>query len=187
MAFARSLADAGFRVLPVTCPAEALTILRAVKGIRVVVTDAVFTSGDLSGLQLARRARTRWNAQVVITSSEVVEIENLTAGMCFITKPVHGTTLAHLVRELISKADEPELEPIAIPRSPGSRRPEALTPRQHEVLDLLVQGKSTAGMAEAMGLAANTVRVHLIGVFRVLGVSSRSQAVLAASQRLQTQ
>jgi DNA-binding NarL/FixJ family response regulator len=82
---------------------------------------------------------------------------------------------------------EPELEPIAIPRSPGSRRPEALTPRQHEVLDLLVQGKSTAGMAEAMGLAASTVRVHLIGVFRVLGVSSRSQAVLAASQRVRTQ
>jgi hypothetical protein len=43
----------GFRVLPVAHPAEALSILRAVPGIRVVVTDAGFRSGDLSGLQLA--------------------------------------------------------------------------------------------------------------------------------------
>jgi DNA-binding CsgD family transcriptional regulator len=128
----------------------------------------------------------------VITAGEGFETKDLTVGMCLITKPVYGTTLAHLVRELISKADEPEpevpkLEPIAIPRSPGSRRPEALTPRQHEVLDLLMQGKSTAGIAKAMGLSVNTVRAHVAGVFRVLGVSSRSQAVLAESQRLQTQ
>jgi DNA-binding NarL/FixJ family response regulator len=189
---ARSLADAGFRVLPVAHPAEALSILKAVPGIRAVVTDAVFTSGDLSGLQLARRVRSRWNAQVLIVSSGVVETEDLTDGMCFITKPVHGATLVHLVRELISKADEPEPEPIElepgeIPRSLSSRRPEALTPRQQEVLDLLMKGKSTNGIAEAMGLAVNTVRVHLIGVYRVLGVASRLEAALVGLQRLQIQ
>jgi DNA-binding NarL/FixJ family response regulator len=180
------LEDAGLRVIPVAHPAEALSILKTVPGIRAVVTDAVFTSGDLSGLQLARRVRSRWNAQVLIASSEVVETEDLTDGMCFITKPVHGATLVHLVRDLISKADEPEPEPVETARS-RSRRPWALTPRRQEALDLLVQGKSTDGIAEAMGLSVNTVRVHLSGVYRVLGVASRLEAALAGLQRLQTQ
>jgi DNA-binding NarL/FixJ family response regulator len=50
-----------------------------------------------------------------------------------------------------------------------------------------VQGKSTDGIAEAMGLSVNTVRVHLSGVYRVLGVASRLEAALVGLQRLQTQ
>jgi DNA-binding CsgD family transcriptional regulator len=58
-----------------------------------------------------------------------------------------------------------------------------LTPRQHEVLALLMQGKSNRQIAEALGLSPNTVRVHLVTIFRVLGVSSRTEALLAGMRR----
>jgi DNA-binding NarL/FixJ family response regulator len=60
----------------------------------------------------------------------------------------------------------------------------ALTPRQHEVLELLVQGKSNRDIAEVMGLSENTVKVHLAAIFRVLGVSSRTEALLAGLKQL---
>jgi DNA-binding NarL/FixJ family response regulator len=60
-----------------------------------------------------------------------------------------------------------------------------LTPRQHEVLALVVQGKSNRDIAEAMGLSENTVKVHLVAIFRVLGVSSRTEALLAGMKRMQ--
>jgi DNA-binding NarL/FixJ family response regulator len=60
----------------------------------------------------------------------------------------------------------------------------ALTPRQHEVLALLVQGKSNSEIAQALDMAENTVKVHLSAIFRVLGVHSRTGALLAGMKRL---
>jgi DNA-binding NarL/FixJ family response regulator len=51
---------------------------------------------------------------------------------------------------------------------------------------LLVQGKSNREIAEAMGLSENTVKVHLAAIYRVLGVSSRAEALLAGMKRLST-
>lgn len=55
-----------------------------------------------------------------------------------------------------------------------------LTPRQQIVLTLLSQGLSNKEIAEQMGLAEITVKIHLSAIFRVLGVNRRTQAVLAA-------
>jgi DNA-binding NarL/FixJ family response regulator len=58
-----------------------------------------------------------------------------------------------------------------------------LTARQHEVLALVVQGKSNRDIAEVMGLSENTVKVHLAAIFRALGVSTRTEALLAGMKR----
>ena len=55
-----------------------------------------------------------------------------------------------------------------------------LTPRQVEVLRLLEQGRSTKQIAAELHLSTETVRSHIRGVFRALGVSSRLEAVAAA-------
>jgi DNA-binding NarL/FixJ family response regulator len=51
-----------------------------------------------------------------------------------------------------------------------------LTPRQKDVLTLIVKGKSNKEIARGLGLGEGTVKVHLAALFRVLGVSSRSAA-----------
>jgi PAS domain S-box-containing protein len=55
-----------------------------------------------------------------------------------------------------------------------------LTPRQVEVLRLLEQGRSTKQIAAELHLSTETVRNHIRGLFRALGVSSRLEAVAAA-------
>jgi DNA-binding NarL/FixJ family response regulator len=77
------------------------------------------------------------------------------------------------------------------PAPPGSdRKPTAetdevgaaLTRRQRDVLDLMAQGKSNREIAQGLGLAEGTVKVHVAAVLRTLNVSNRTQAVLAAAR-----
>jgi len=60
-----------------------------------------------------------------------------------------------------------------------------LTPRQTEVLALLLQGKPNKLIARELKLSVETVKDHVAAVLRALNVSSRTQAVLAVSQMSQ--
>jgi len=60
-----------------------------------------------------------------------------------------------------------------------------LTPRQTDVLALLLQGQPNKLIARELGLSVETVKDHVAAVLRALGVSSRTQAVLAVSQMTQ--
>jgi len=57
-----------------------------------------------------------------------------------------------------------------------------LTPRQTDVLALLLQGQPNKLIARALNLSVETVKDHVAAVLRTLNVSSRTQAVLAVSQ-----
>lgn len=59
-----------------------------------------------------------------------------------------------------------------------------LTPRQSEVLELLLQGQPNKLIARQLNLSVETVKDHVASLLRVLGVSSRTQAVLAVSQMM---
>jgi PAS domain S-box-containing protein len=61
----------------------------------------------------------------------------------------------------------------------GSPHP-GLTPRQVEVLRLLERGLSTKQIAQELHLSTETVKNHIRGVFRALGVNSRLEAVAVA-------
>ena len=60
-----------------------------------------------------------------------------------------------------------------------------LTPRQDDVLGLLLQGKPNKLIARELNVSVETVKDHVAAVLRALGVSSRTQAVLAVSQMQQ--
>ena len=60
-----------------------------------------------------------------------------------------------------------------------------LTPRQTDVLALLLQGKPNKLIARDLNLSVETVKDHVAAVLRTLNVSSRTQAVLAVSQMSQ--
>jgi DNA-binding NarL/FixJ family response regulator len=60
-----------------------------------------------------------------------------------------------------------------------------LTPRQTDVLALLLQGKPNKLIARDLNLSVETVKDHVAAVLRTLNVSSRTQAVLAVAQMSQ--
>jgi DNA-binding NarL/FixJ family response regulator len=86
--------------------------------------------------------------------------------------------------------------PAAMPRAPapqGAHAPAAapsgqqpplrqLTPRQQDVLTLLAQGRSTKEIARALDLGVGTIKVHLDGIYRALGVHGRGAAVARAQE-----
>jgi len=57
-----------------------------------------------------------------------------------------------------------------------------LTPRQGQVLALLMRGCSNKEICRDLGLAERTVKLHVTAVLSALSVSSRTQAVLAATR-----
>jgi DNA-binding NarL/FixJ family response regulator len=190
---ARMLMSGGFRVVSAASADEALEVLGAGLGIKAVVTDVNLAGSSMDGFALAQRVWREWRIGMVVMSGQVSsEQGELPPGALFLAKPVHKATLIHLVRDVVGRDPALTTYRAEVDRTSGSPivDPEArqtLTPRQHEVLELLVQGKSNREIAEAMGLSENTVKVHLVTVFKVLGVSSRTEALLAGLKRLSSQ
>jgi DNA-binding NarL/FixJ family response regulator len=58
-----------------------------------------------------------------------------------------------------------------------------LSPREREVLALLVRGNSNKEIAQQLFIADATVKAHLRVIFMRLGVTDRTQAVVTAIQR----
>lgn len=57
-----------------------------------------------------------------------------------------------------------------------------LTPRQGQVLALLMKGRSNKHICRDLGLAERTVKAHMSAVLNALKVTSRTQAVIAAGK-----
>jgi DNA-binding NarL/FixJ family response regulator len=64
----------------------------------------------------------------------------------------------------------------------GDPRELGLTSRQVEVLKLILQGLPNKIICKRLALAEGTVKVHVAGVLRTLGVHNRTQAVVAANE-----
>lgn len=58
-----------------------------------------------------------------------------------------------------------------------------LTPREYDVLVLLVQGLKNPQIAEELVVSVSTVKFHVGTILKKLGVQNRTQAVLAALDR----
>jgi DNA-binding NarL/FixJ family response regulator len=80
----------------------------------------------------------------------------------------------------ISTLPEPlkELEPSEA-ESEGTS---PLTPRQQDVLDLLVKGKTNKEIALVLGLGEGTVKIHMAAIFRYFGVNNRAAAAVAGAR-----
>lgn len=76
-------------------------------------------------------------------------------------------------------ADEPA--PVAAPARAWAELP--LTPRQKGVLELLARGLSNKEIARELNVSVDTVKDHVAAVLKALGASSRTQAVLIATQK----
>ena len=66
----------------------------------------------------------------------------------------------------------------------GSMTPASLglTPRQSEVLFLILQGKSAKAICRELSLSSGTVKIHTSAALRALNVTTRTQAVIAAGR-----
>jgi DNA-binding NarL/FixJ family response regulator len=57
-----------------------------------------------------------------------------------------------------------------------------LTPRQREVLAVVMQGKSNKAICRALNLAEPTVKNHVTAILKALNVTNRTEAVIKVTK-----
>jgi DNA-binding NarL/FixJ family response regulator len=121
---------------------------------------------------------------VVLTTYEGDEDihQALTAGaLGYLIKGMSHDTLVDAVRRVHSGG---RFLPPPIVRSLADRTPNSdLSPREREVLTLMVHGKSNREIAGQLGITEATVKCHVSVILMRLEVHDRTQAVIAALQR----
>ena len=65
----------------------------------------------------------------------------------------------------------------------GDMDPWGLSPREREVLALVASGRTNREIGDALFISDKTASVHVTHILTKLGVSSRTEAALAASAR----
>ena len=101
----------------------------------------------------------------------------------YLLKDVQVDQLAEAIRSahsgrsmLAPEAAQALAEVAARPAPPGGD----LTPREHEVLALIVEGKSNAQIARELGISLSTARFHVSTIIDKLGAANRTQAATLA-------
>ena len=168
---------------------DALTVLDAEPDVDLVLLDlALPDSAGLATLQAVRDAAPATRT-VVLSADDRPEIvlAAIDAGAAgFIPK----ATESRLLREALATVLRggvyvPPITLAASPPPPGqptSAERLGLTPRQIDVLRMLVDGRSNKLIGRALDLAPSTVKTHLEAIFQRLQVNSRTQAVVAAAR-----
>ncbi len=99
----------------------------------------------------------------------------------YIIKGMPHETLIHALKRVHAGG---RFLPPPVAKALESRTPDAsLSPREREVLQLLVEGKSNKQIAKQLGIAEATVKCHFRVIFMRMGVTDRTQAVVSALQR----
>lgn len=150
----------------------------------VVVLDLRMSDGGGLGALSAIRSAHK-NARVLMLSSygnEEEVYQALNAGAAgYLLKDVGRDELSRAIRQVHAgkKWVQPSIQSLLSDRADRSD----LTPRELEVLKLLVSGLTNREIGAVLGNSENTVRNHTISIFAKLYVSDRAEAVSAALQR----
>lgn len=134
-----------------------------------ILTD--FHMPGIDGLQLqARLADQGIRLPVIVMTGHgdvPVAVRAMKAGaMDFLEKPFQDDQLLDAITRAL-QSNSQELEAAAT-STEAAQRLVVLTPREREVLDLLVTGKSNKEIAKVLGTSPRTIDVHRARVFQKL-------------------
>jgi DNA-binding NarL/FixJ family response regulator len=174
------LRDAGYTVASAAAAGRALVLLRRDPAAVVMLgIDGVREWEHI--LETIRRRKAPPKVIVVAGSNDRALVERaLKLGAdAFVGKRALPEDIAFAVRQVL----EPEVYEVrptaprsAAPRSRGSGRPVGLTPREHQILQLLALGQSNAEIARRLSISEPTVKGHLWRLYRKIGVANRTAA-----------
>jgi NarL family two-component system response regulator LiaR len=155
----------------------------------VILMDLVMPR--LDGVAATRVIRERWpQVQIIALTSfkdkEMVHDALRAGAISYLLKDVSVDELAEAIRA--AHAGRPTLAPeatqalieVARAADRGPAPGHDLTPREREVLALIVEGLNNPQIAERLVISVTTVRSHASSIFSKLGVSNRAEAITLA-------
>ena len=141
-------------------------------------------TGTDEGVRAANELRSRAPETGVVVLSQYVEpgyalalLEHGSEGRAYLLKERVSDIgqLRHAIDEVArggSVIDPKVVEVLVEARTRGHESPlRFLTPREHEVLAEMAQGRNNAGIADALGLSERAVEKHINSVFAKLALS----------------
>jgi DNA-binding NarL/FixJ family response regulator len=183
----RLLGDAGFEV--VAEAGDAPDLLRKVAAHRpdVAIVDVQMPPGNTDdGLRAAIEIRARHPGVGVLVLSQFIEqryavdlIGDSAEGVGYLLKDrvADFSGFADAVRRVGSGGSA--LDPSVVAEMLGRRRRDDplndLTPRERDVLELMAQGRSNRGIADALVVTPHAVEKHVTNIFAKLGVGEAAE------------
>lgn len=173
---------------------EACALLEQGASFDLMVLDLGLPGRD--GISCLRTFRQRYPAMPVVILSAYDDAHTVNKAMKygaagFVSKACSSERLLLALKEVLAgRVFTPELSPStsfsSLPNLPigGNAKPSdfGLSDRQAEVLGLMVSGKTNREIGSLLGLSEGTVKIHLTAIFKMLGVSSRTQAMIIVAQ-----
>lgn len=123
----------------------------------------------------AAYARFRQGQQLLATSGARDEAALLLRDASVVARKLGAHPLLRLIEDNAARAGlalEGPRDALADPANTYD-----LTPRERQVLDLLVKGYSNRAIGEALYIAERTASVHVSRILRKMGVRSRGEAI----------
>ncbi|MDJ0392432.1 response regulator transcription factor [Rhodococcus sp. G-MC3] len=182
----RLLVDEGHEVIASVSDGDAL--LSAVDQERpdIVVTDVRMPPDHTDeGLRAALTIRGRWPEVAVLVLSQYVEnryAAELLSGS--------GGKVGYLLKDRVAQVDEfldalnrvadggtafdPEVVRALLSRTTRSNPLERLTPREHDILELMAQGLTNARISADLHISVSSTEKHINAIFEKLGLANSS-------------
>jgi DNA-binding NarL/FixJ family response regulator len=143
---------------------SALPGMNGLQATRQIIED----SPETAVLMLSMHSENTWVRQAVEAGAKG-----------YILKNALDLELGAAVRKVA--AGETIFDPKVEPQSSlKGERNAALTPRELEVLQMIVDGKSNKEIATALDLSANTIAVHRANIMNALGIHKTAELVVYA-------
>ncbi len=155
----------------------------------VVLMDLVMP--EMDGASATRLIRQRYpEVQVVALTSfpeeDLVQTALQAGAISYLLKNVSADELAGAIRAAYRGRSTLAPEAAQALIHATTRPPEIgydLTPREHEVLRLMVEGLSNPEIADRLVVSRSTVKFHVSSILSKLEVGSRTEAVALALQK----
>ena len=153
----------------------------------VILMDMVMP--EMDGPTTIRNIRKNgWPIQIIALTSfddkDLVQTAVQAGAVGFLHKDVHAEKLAEAIRNAAkgrATLDEAATQAL-IQTSQLTRLGQDLTPRELEVLNLMVNGDTNREIGQTLQISQATVRLHVSNILAKLDVSNRTEAVSVALQ-----
>lgn len=181
-ALSRLLRAEGFDVRPFATAREFLAAYDAEETACLILDVAM---PDLDGMELQRRlAHLGLLVPIVFLSGHgdiPMSVHAIKAGAVdFLTKPVNDANLLRAVRTGLQLAATRKVEHAA--SAALTARHNTLTPREREVMALVVSGKLNKQIAADLGTGEHTIKIHRSRVMHKMGLVALADLVRAAER-----